>query len=141
MKKIFLAIWRWSYHREDEINWSAICFGALGLTIMLSQKLWSEWPSIAHGSFLLLMIENCWLYLLTLIVVFGYMGLHLIKLLRRYDRSIWWIIPLMLSLIGVATPPNWNGANACCAIIFFVIHYPLFLNRTIRKNLEPVPYD
>jgi hypothetical protein len=138
MTKIFLTLWRWSYRREDEIDWSATCFGALGLTIMLSQKLWSEWPSVAHGSFLIFLIESCWLYLLGLIAVFCYEGLHLIKLLRRYDRSTWWILPLMFFLVGVSSPPSWNKVVSFSVIAFIVIHYPLFWNRTIRKDRDPI---
>lgn len=143
MKKIFLALRHRLNRYEEEYDWAGTSLGAVALTIMLSQQLWGVSPKISHGSFFILIIQNFTFDLFGLLAVFCYEGLYLIKLLRRYDRSTWWILPLMFFLVGVSFPPSWNWSkvNGLFMIAFIVIHYPLFWNRAIHKNREPTIHD
>jgi hypothetical protein len=97
---------------------------------MLSQYVWREWQRILHGPRIVLFIDNSWYYVLAIISVVGYETWQLTFLLRRKKKSVWWIMPLILPLLGVAViPPNWTVLKVCFAITFVAIHYVLFIDR------------
>jgi hypothetical protein len=115
---------------KNEYDWSAICFGSILLVLLLSQYIWQEWQRTLQGPRILLFIENSWYYMLALIAVLCYETWQLIFLLRRKNKSIWWIMPLILLLFGVAAMlPSWIVVKMCLAVAFIAIHYLLFIDR------------
>ena len=119
MKNFFLGFWHGVRGSSTGFDWSANWLGALGLTIMLSQKAWNEW----------LNVEKACLYFLTLLVLFSYEGWYLVRRLRRTNRSVLWILPLMLPLIGLAGPPKWgHPVHVYFLVAFIVLQLPLFVD-------------
>jgi uncharacterized membrane protein YhaH (DUF805 family) len=93
---------------------------------MLSQGLWDEWLSVSPTP---LFVERACLYSLALLAVFSFEGRYLIRHLRRTDRSVWWIIPLMLFLVGLAGPLKWGHlVHVYFVIAFMGLQLPLFTN-------------
>jgi hypothetical protein len=133
MKNFFLGLWRGLKGRNSVFDWSASCLAALGLTIMLSQQLWDEWLSVSRSP---LFVEKASLCFLALLAVFCYEGWQLIRHLRWTGRSIWWIIPLMLFLIGVASPPNWGNVKVISFLAFMVLQLPLFADLYFMRNRD-----
>jgi uncharacterized membrane protein YhaH (DUF805 family) len=126
MKDLFHGFWHGLQSRGKGFDWSANCLGTLGLTIVLSQRLWDEWVSTLHGPFF---VEKACLYLLALMAFFCYEGWYLVRHLRRTGRSGWWVIPLMLFLVGLAGPPQWgHPAHVYFAIAFMVLELLLFID-------------
>jgi hypothetical protein len=124
MKNLFSGFYRGLHSHSAGVDWSANCLGTLGLTIVLSQKFWDEWLGGSHSP---LYIEKACLCILALLAFFCYEGWYLIRILRRTDRSVWWIIPLMLFLLGLAGPPKWgHPMHVYFFIAFLVLELSLF---------------
>jgi hypothetical protein len=132
MKSFILGFWRGLQSRSAGSDWFGKCLGALGLTIMLSQGLWDEWLSVSRTP---LFVEKACLYSLALLAVFCFEGRYLIRHLRRTDRSVWWVIPLMLFLVGLAGPPKWGHlVHVYFVIAFMGLQLPLFTDLCSLKK-------
>ena len=137
-KNVLLVLWRWLNRRGYGFDLSSSCLGALALTIMLSQKLWSEWPSASSVQQFSSFVERSWPYFLALLLVYLYESWKLSRHLQiRTAHSKWWTVPLILPLIVFALcPPNWTTVHGCLLGAFILLQLPLFIDRNVKDMNE-----
>lgn len=130
MKNILLGLRRWLFRRGGGFDFLSGCVAIVGLTIMISQKLWSEWP-LWPGHLPLQKYIRTWPYALALLAVYGIEAWALNRRLRAIGHSIWWTVPVMLTVIAFAgCPPHWTTMRLVLVAAFIVYQIPLFLDRS-----------
>jgi uncharacterized membrane protein YhaH (DUF805 family) len=134
MKQLFHGFWSGLRSPGTVIDWSANCLGALGLTIFISERMWSEWLGVQHVP--CLSGKACF-YAAALLTVFCYEGWFFIKRLRKAGRSTLWTILILLLLAGVAGPTEWgHQVHVSFAIAFMALYLPLFADLYFMHKKE-----
>jgi hypothetical protein len=122
--------WRWSNRRGGGFDYSASCFGALALTVLLSQGLWGVWLGLPHDSGPLQHALNGWYYCLGLLAVYWIEARQINSRLAATGHSTGWTIPLVVTIIGLAAspPPGLGRLRVFFALAFIMPQLPLFFD-------------
>jgi hypothetical protein len=124
------SLWAWTFRRGGGFDYSFSCLGATGLTILLSERVWSEWLRTPHGP-LLQFALTCWPSCLGLLAVWAIEARQVRSRMLATGHSAWWTAPLILTIIGLAAcPPALGSLRVLLVLIFIAPQVPIFVDRS-----------